>query len=198
MPPAYRLSPFQGMASEPSPRTVRFSHADDDTHVRPDKLKNGPRATPVTSDPEISASGELLLSPRAIDPQDEIASIGRYVDTASPPRRRRVAGAAAAPLRHTTEWREQPPAQRRRVDPILKRRSWPATSASHGSRSNPFQHLSTLHAAKTCPTTDAFGLYHQQHPPSQRWRETAAGRHFDLPRPGTRIRAEAATARLQQ
>ena len=66
------------MASELSPRNVRFSQADDDQHVRADKLKTGPRATPVTSDAENSAPSGLLLS-RAMDPQDD-----RYVEVASP------------------------------------------------------------------------------------------------------------------
>lgn len=74
------------MASEQSPRTVRFSQPDDEQqHVRPDKLKNGPRAAPISSDAENStssaASGELLLSPRSTDQQDDLALLGRYVDT---------------------------------------------------------------------------------------------------------------------
>ncbi|KAL2132638.1 hypothetical protein VTI74DRAFT_3577 [Chaetomium olivicolor] len=77
------------MATEPSPRTVRFSSTDDDGPVRPDKLKNGPRPVPVPvmSDSENSASsgsGELHLSPRPMDPQDDLGALGRYVDPAHP------------------------------------------------------------------------------------------------------------------
>ena len=63
------------MASEPSPRTVRFSPPDDDDqHVRP-------RAMPVISDPERPSSpGELHSGARAMEPQDGIGSLGRYVD----------------------------------------------------------------------------------------------------------------------
>lgn len=69
------------MASETSPRAVRFSSLDDDQHVRPDKLKNGPRTVPLTADPEGSDfPAELHLSPRALEAQDELGSLGRYVD----------------------------------------------------------------------------------------------------------------------
>jgi mitogen-activated protein kinase kinase kinase len=75
------------MATEPSPRTVRFSQPDDDGHVRPDKLKNGSRPLPVMSDSENSASsgsGELHLSPRLLDQQDDLGSLGRYIEAAHP------------------------------------------------------------------------------------------------------------------
>ncbi|KAK4154611.1 hypothetical protein C8A00DRAFT_32567 [Chaetomidium leptoderma] len=73
------------MATEPSPRAVRFSQPDDEGHVRPDKLMNGARPAPALSDMENSAAlapGELHLnmSPRMMDPQDDLGSLGRYVD----------------------------------------------------------------------------------------------------------------------
>ncbi|KAK4242369.1 hypothetical protein C8A03DRAFT_29467 [Achaetomium macrosporum] len=76
------------MATEPSPRTVRFSQPDDDQHVRPDKLKNGSRPSPIMSDSENSASsgsGELHLSPRSVlEHQDDLGSLGRYVEATHP------------------------------------------------------------------------------------------------------------------
>ncbi|KXX77032.1 MAP kinase kinase kinase wis4 [Madurella mycetomatis] len=75
------------MASEPSPRTVRFSPPDDDQHVRSDKSKNGPRTIPLTTDLEDSgSSGELhMMSPHSMDPHDELGSLGRYVDAQAQP-----------------------------------------------------------------------------------------------------------------
>jgi mitogen-activated protein kinase kinase kinase len=76
------------MAAEPSPRAVRFSHPDDDGHVRPDKLKNGPRPAIIMSDSENSVAlgnGDIQLSPRlGVDQQDEMASLGRYVEPGHP------------------------------------------------------------------------------------------------------------------
>jgi mitogen-activated protein kinase kinase kinase len=67
------------MAAEPSPRTVRFTHPDEDAPVRP---------APVMSDSDNSASsgsGDLhLMSPRLVDQQEDLATLGRYVDTAHP------------------------------------------------------------------------------------------------------------------
>ncbi|SPQ18862.1 2ccf974b-ec99-4a16-a84d-348f8e10738b [Thermothielavioides terrestris] len=75
------------MASEPSPRTVRFSQPDDDHNVRSDMPKNGSCPVPVMSDSEnstSSGSGELELSPRGMNQQDDLGSHARYVDVPHP------------------------------------------------------------------------------------------------------------------
>lgn len=75
------------MATEPSPRTVRFSPPDDDGYVWQDKIKNGSRPVGVMSDSENPASsgpGEVHLSPRLIDSPEDHAPLGRYVETAHP------------------------------------------------------------------------------------------------------------------
>lgn len=86
------------MASETSPRTVRFSQPDgDDHHGRPDRSVNGTRQqNPISSDTDISAStgslgstGDLLSSPHPgdddqdDDQDDDLASLGRYVESTS-------------------------------------------------------------------------------------------------------------------
>ncbi|KAK4250815.1 hypothetical protein C7999DRAFT_28644 [Corynascus novoguineensis] len=68
------------MASEPSPRAVRFSPPDDDGHVRPDKHKPPSRQTTVMSDSENPGNGDMHLSPRLAEQQDELGTLGRYVD----------------------------------------------------------------------------------------------------------------------
>ncbi|KAH6845237.1 hypothetical protein B0I37DRAFT_179692 [Chaetomium sp. MPI-CAGE-AT-0009] len=75
------------MASEPSPRTVRFSPPDDDGHVRPDKPKNSTRPSTVMPDSENAmapGNGDIHLSPRLIDQQDDMATHGRYVEAGHP------------------------------------------------------------------------------------------------------------------
>lgn len=66
------------MASETSPRTVRFSQGDDDL-VRPDRLKNGSRPLPMTSDSDNSASsGDLLPDSHLLEQVDALGALGRY------------------------------------------------------------------------------------------------------------------------
>jgi mitogen-activated protein kinase kinase kinase len=76
------------MATEPSPRSVRFTQPDDDGYVRPDKLKNGARPVAVMSDSETavpSAPGEVVhLSPRMMDQPEDVGSLGRYVEPSHP------------------------------------------------------------------------------------------------------------------
>ncbi|EAQ92574.1 hypothetical protein CHGG_00809 [Chaetomium globosum CBS 148.51] len=75
------------MASEPSPRTVRFSAHDDDGHARPDKIKNSGRPSTIIPDSEnamASGNGDIHLSPRLIDQQDDLGTHGRYVEVAHP------------------------------------------------------------------------------------------------------------------
>ncbi|KAK3990316.1 PaHOK3 MAPKK kinase encoded by the PaHOK3 protein [Cladorrhinum sp. PSN332] len=69
------------MASETSPRTVRFSQGDDDL-VRPDRLKNGTRPIPTTSDSDNSASsGDMLPESHLLEQDDELGSLGRYSES---------------------------------------------------------------------------------------------------------------------
>jgi mitogen-activated protein kinase kinase kinase len=98
------------MASEPSPRTVRFSALDDDQHVRPDKHKTGTRQVLLPPDPENSDfSGDLHLSPRGLDPQDELGSLPRYADsTASHPGVVQVQGHPPGGLANGTGSRQRP------------------------------------------------------------------------------------------
>ncbi|KAK3301117.1 uncharacterized protein B0H64DRAFT_370282 [Chaetomium fimeti] len=75
------------MASEPSPRTVRFSAPDDDGHARPDKPKSSTRPSAVMSDSENAmapGNGDIHLSPRLIDQQDDLGTHGRYVEAGHP------------------------------------------------------------------------------------------------------------------
>ncbi|KAH6650013.1 hypothetical protein F5144DRAFT_30674 [Chaetomium tenue] len=74
------------MASEPSPRTVRFSAHDDDGHARPDKIKSGRPSTiiPDSENAMASGNGDIHLSPRLIDQQDDLGAHGRYVEVAHP------------------------------------------------------------------------------------------------------------------
>ncbi|KAM7209308.1 hypothetical protein V8F20_000358 [Naviculisporaceae sp. PSN 640] len=76
------------MASEVSPRAVRFSQGDEDQQLpaRSDKLvKNGHRPVAVTTDSENSASssGESHGDPHSLEQQDEVPSLARYVETAT-------------------------------------------------------------------------------------------------------------------
>ncbi|KAK4449537.1 MAP kinase [Podospora aff. communis PSN243] len=75
------------MASETSPRGVRFSHDDDEqAPLKTDKQKNGHRPTAVTTDSENSASsGDSHGDPHAPEREDELSelgAIGRYADAA--------------------------------------------------------------------------------------------------------------------
>ena len=73
------------MASEASPRALRFSQGDDlDSQMLPDKGMNGYRPQPVTIDSENSASsGESFHDPHALEHQDSLGSLGRYSETPS-------------------------------------------------------------------------------------------------------------------
>jgi mitogen-activated protein kinase kinase kinase len=76
------------MASEPSPRTVRFSAPDDNGHARPDKPKNSGRPPTIMSDSEHAmapGNGDIHLSPRLIDQQDDLGTHGRYVEVQAQP-----------------------------------------------------------------------------------------------------------------
>ncbi|KAL2171859.1 hypothetical protein VTG60DRAFT_1246 [Thermothelomyces hinnuleus] len=68
------------MASEPSPRAVRFSPPDDEGHPRPDKYKPPSRQTTVMPDSDNPANGDIHLSPRLAEQQDELGTLGRFVD----------------------------------------------------------------------------------------------------------------------
>jgi mitogen-activated protein kinase kinase kinase len=67
------------MSSETSPRAVRFSSGDDD--ARPDKLKSTQRPQAVAVDSDNSASsGDSHVDPLALERQDELGSLARYVE----------------------------------------------------------------------------------------------------------------------
>ncbi|KAG7292399.1 hypothetical protein NEMBOFW57_002434 [Staphylotrichum longicolle] len=67
------------MATEPSPRTVRFTHADEDAPVRPVAIMSD------SDNSGSSGSGDLhLMSPRLVDQQDDLATLGQYVNTPHP------------------------------------------------------------------------------------------------------------------
>ncbi|KAK3330196.1 hypothetical protein B0H66DRAFT_49970 [Apodospora peruviana] len=72
------------MASEVSPRAVRFSQGEEEPQqsVRTDKLKNGSRPIPMTNDSENSASSsnDSHDDPHALEQQDEVVALGRYVE----------------------------------------------------------------------------------------------------------------------
>ncbi|KAK4143236.1 uncharacterized protein C8A04DRAFT_37598 [Dichotomopilus funicola] len=75
------------MASEPSPRAVRFSPPDDDGYARSDKHKNGvrpPTGMPDQENPPSLTGGDMHLSPRLGDQQDELGALGRYVEAGHP------------------------------------------------------------------------------------------------------------------
>lgn len=75
------------MATEPSPRAVRFTQTDGDaapvgpgvTVSHPDDLSSSSSSSGSGSG---LGSGDLHLSPRLMDPQDELGALGRYVETA--------------------------------------------------------------------------------------------------------------------
>ncbi|AEO54135.1 hypothetical protein MYCTH_2296333 [Thermothelomyces thermophilus ATCC 42464] len=68
------------MASDPSPRAVRFSPPDDEGHPRPDKYKPTSRQTTVMPDSDNPATGDIHLGPRLAEQQDELGTLGRFVD----------------------------------------------------------------------------------------------------------------------
>ncbi|KAK4681952.1 Suppressor of Sensor Kinase (SLN1) [Podospora pseudoanserina] len=69
------------MASETSPRTVRFSQTEDDQFVRPERF-NG-RAIALPSDSELAVSSgdlHLLTDRHLLEQHDELGSLARYAD----------------------------------------------------------------------------------------------------------------------
>ncbi|KAK0703766.1 hypothetical protein B0T26DRAFT_657437 [Lasiosphaeria miniovina] len=80
------------MASETSPRSVRFSQAEDEQLTRSERLKNGVRPVTTTVDSENSgSSGDSYSDVHALEQQDGLGSLPRYVDASSHP------GSAATP-----------------------------------------------------------------------------------------------------
>ncbi|KAK3694067.1 hypothetical protein B0T22DRAFT_60484 [Podospora appendiculata] len=70
------------MASEVSPRAVRFTQAEEDQLARAETLKNGQRPVVVTTDSENSASsGDSHDDPHALEHEDELGDLARYGDT---------------------------------------------------------------------------------------------------------------------
>ncbi|KAH8884559.1 MAP kinase [Thozetella sp. PMI_491] len=71
------------MASETSPRGVRFSQDEEDLQVLPEMLKNVYRPQVITTDSENSASsGESNHDHHVLEQRDELGALGRYAEAA--------------------------------------------------------------------------------------------------------------------
>ncbi|KAK0730480.1 hypothetical protein B0H67DRAFT_474890 [Lasiosphaeris hirsuta] len=70
------------MASEASPRVVRFTQAEEDQAIRLEKAKNGPRPAAITTDSGDSASsGEALIDALSPEEDDGLSPLSRYVES---------------------------------------------------------------------------------------------------------------------
>ncbi|KAK3394760.1 putative OS4 protein [Podospora didyma] len=131
------------MATEISPRSVRFSQGDDDQLVRTDRLKNGVRPVAVTNDSENSASsGDSQSDNHALEQQDELGALARYNEAATHSVSVPLATPARPPQRPTAPARTpsntyQPYTQRRPAQAAPSYTSSTGPHARDGSRPRP-------------------------------------------------------------